>query len=55
VAALRVVGVPLAGALAGTLLFRALSFWLPMVPGLVLSRHMNGSPRRPVDAANERT
>ena len=43
VAALGVIGVPLAGALAGTLLFRGLSFWLPMLPGLVLSRRMNSS------------
>jgi Mg2+-importing ATPase len=55
VAALRVVGVPLAGALAGTLLFRGLSFWLPMIPGLVLSRHMNGSKPRPAEAADERS
>ena len=35
---LKVAGVPLAVALAATLLFRGLSFWLPMVPGLVFSR-----------------
>jgi Mg2+-importing ATPase len=31
-------GVPLAAALAATLLFRGLSFWLPMAPGLFYSR-----------------
>ena len=38
VVTLRMVGVPLAVALAATLLFRGLSFWLPMLPGLFLSR-----------------
>lgn len=31
-------GIPLAIALSATLLFRGLSFWLPMLPGLVLAR-----------------
>ena len=35
---LKIAGVPIAVALAATLLFRGLSFWLPMVPGLVFSR-----------------
>jgi Mg2+-importing ATPase len=35
---LRMVGVDLAVALAATLLFRGLSFWLPMLPGYWLSR-----------------
>jgi uncharacterized membrane protein YbhN (UPF0104 family) len=34
---LKLAGVPIAVALAATLLFRGLSFWLPMVPGLVFS------------------
>jgi Mg2+-importing ATPase len=38
VATLKLVGVPLAAGLAATLLFRGLSFWLPMLPGLVLAR-----------------
>ena len=42
---LRVIGVPLATALAATLLFRGLSFWLPMVPGLIFSRQAR-KPRR---------
>ncbi len=37
---LQVVGVPLPVALSATLLFRGLSFWLPMVPGLWCSRQM---------------
>lgn len=35
---LKIAGVPIAVALAATLLFPGLSFWLPMVPGLVFSR-----------------
>ncbi len=38
VATLGLMGVPIAAALAATLLFRGLSFWLPLVPGLILSR-----------------
>jgi Mg2+-importing ATPase len=38
VVTLKLVGVPVPVALAATLLFRGLSFWLPMVPGLVFSR-----------------
>jgi len=38
VVTLKIAGVPVAVALAATLLFRGLSFWLPMVPGLVFSR-----------------
>ncbi|WAM22907.1 magnesium-translocating P-type ATPase [Myxococcus sp. NMCA1] len=44
---LRMVGVPIAVALAATLLFRGLSFWLPMLPGLWLSRRELGPPRAP--------
>jgi len=35
---LSLIGVPVAVALSATLLFRGLSFWLPMLPGLWLSR-----------------
>ena len=38
VATLSWAGVPLAAGLSATLLFRALSFWLPMLPGFWLSR-----------------
>ncbi len=38
VAVLNVLGVPLEAALLATLLFRGLSFWLPMVPGIFLTR-----------------
>jgi Mg2+-importing ATPase len=38
VVTLKLVGVPVPVALAATLLFRGLSFWLPMAPGLVFSR-----------------
>lgn len=35
---LKLAGIPVAVALSATLAFRVLSFWLPMVPGLYLSR-----------------
>ena len=38
VATLRIVGAPLAGALTATLLFRGLSFWIPLVPGMLMAR-----------------
>jgi len=38
VVTLRMAGVPIAVALAATLLFRGLSFWLPMLPGVWLLR-----------------
>lgn len=38
VGTLHLIGAPLSGALAATLLFRGLSFWLPLLPGLVMAR-----------------
>ncbi len=38
VVTLHMVGVPTAVALSATLLFRGLSFWLPMLPGFWFSR-----------------
>ena len=38
VATLKLVGVPVSAGLAATLLFRFFTFWLPMVPGLILAR-----------------
>ena len=38
VATLKLAGVPIAAALAATLLFRGFSYWLPMAPGIVLAR-----------------
>lgn len=38
VATLKLIGVPVAAGLAATLLFRVFTFWLPMVPGLILAR-----------------
>ncbi|HEU5170006.1 MAG TPA: magnesium-translocating P-type ATPase [Gemmatimonadales bacterium] len=49
---LRMAGVALPVALSATLLFRALSFWLPMLPGLWFSRHAVGprsAPASPVE------
>ncbi len=40
---LQLAGIPLPVALSATLLFRGLSFWLPMVPGLWLSRRLFGT------------
>jgi uncharacterized protein (TIRG00374 family) len=37
VVALKLAGVLLPVALGATILFRALSFWLPMIPGLIFS------------------
>lgn len=37
---LQLIGVPLPVGLSATLLFRGLSFWLPMVPGMYLARRM---------------
>jgi Mg2+-importing ATPase len=42
---LKMVGVPIAVALAATLLFRGLSFWLPMLPGFWFSRRALGRHR----------
>jgi len=49
VATLKLMGVPVAAALAATLLFRGFSFWLPMVPGLVFARRESRSPRASVN------
>jgi uncharacterized protein (TIRG00374 family) len=38
VATLKLIGVPIAAGLAATLLFRGFSYWLPMVPGIILVR-----------------
>jgi Mg2+-importing ATPase len=47
VATLKLIGVPIAAGLAATLLFRGFSFWLPMVPGLLLARHEAKAPLHP--------
>jgi Mg2+-importing ATPase len=46
VAALTLAGIPVAVGLSATLMFRGLSFWLPMLPGLVISRHLLSPARR---------
>jgi uncharacterized membrane protein YbhN (UPF0104 family) len=50
IAGLVLLGVPLEPALAATLLFRLLSFWLPMVPGLVLGGRLGHSVRGAAEA-----
>jgi len=40
VMALSSIGMPLSVGLSATLLFRGLSFWLPMIPGLICSRRL---------------
>ena len=42
---LHAIGVTTAVALSATLAFRGLSFWLPMLPGFVASRHLAGRDR----------
>ncbi|MHB8872560.1 MAG: lysylphosphatidylglycerol synthase transmembrane domain-containing protein [Myxococcaceae bacterium] len=44
VVTLKLVGVAVPVGLAATLLFRGLSFWLPMAPGLVFSRGASRAP-----------
>ena len=43
VVTLKFAGVPVTVALAATLLFRGLSFWLPMLPGLVFAHRARKS------------
>jgi Mg2+-importing ATPase len=38
VATLALVGTPVAAALTATLLFRGLSFWLPLLPSVIMAR-----------------
>jgi uncharacterized protein (TIRG00374 family) len=38
VATLKAIGVPIAAALAATLLYRGFSYWLPMAPGILFAR-----------------
>jgi P-type Mg2+ transporter len=45
VLALHAIGVPTTVALSATLVFRGLSFWLPMLPGFVVSNHLAGRHR----------
>jgi hypothetical protein len=47
---LRMVGIDLAVALSATLLFRGLSFWLPMLPGHWFSRRAV-APHRPAETS----
>jgi Mg2+-importing ATPase len=44
---LKMLGVPVAAALSATLIFRGFSFWLPMIPGLWVSRRLGGGHRDP--------
>jgi uncharacterized protein (TIRG00374 family) len=43
VATLKLMGVPISAGLAATLLFRGFSYWLPMVPGILLARRETGA------------
>ena len=49
VAALSLTGIPVAVALSATLIFRGMSFWLPMLPGLVISRRLVTTAAVPVE------
>ena len=46
VSMLHLMGIPLATALAATLCFRGLSFWLPLAPGLLLARRESKQSKR---------
>jgi uncharacterized protein (TIRG00374 family) len=53
-AALHLLGVPIAAALSATLLLRAFTFWLPMLPGLWIARReaargLGAARRRPAE------
>lgn len=52
VSALALAGIPVAVGLSATLLFRGMSFWLPMLPGLAIARRMLASG--PVQPARSR-
>jgi Mg2+-importing ATPase len=39
---LKSIGLPLPVGISATLLFRGLSFWLPMIPGLICARRLLG-------------
>jgi len=52
VVALALGGVPALTGLSATLLFRGFSFWLPMLPGLLLSRRVGGARRHPRSGAS---
>jgi Mg2+-importing ATPase len=47
VSALTLAGTPVAVGLSATLLFRGLSFWLPMLPGLAIARRLLSRGRSP--------
>jgi len=49
VMSLKSIGLPLHVGLSATLLFRGLSFWLPMIPGLICSHRLLGRCRDDVD------
>ena len=53
VAALTVAGVPLPVALSATLMFRGVSFWLPMLPGLILARRLSAPAQDSSPAAGD--
>jgi uncharacterized protein (TIRG00374 family) len=46
VAMLRMLEIPLEAAVAATLLLRGLTLWLPMLPGLFLTRRLLSRPHR---------
>jgi Mg2+-importing ATPase len=53
VVTLRLTGLSLPAALSATLLFRGLSFWLPMLPGLWLSRRVLARAAPPARSGRE--
>jgi len=53
VAALAWAGVPIAAGLSATLLFRGLSFWLPMLPGVLVARALTAGDSHAAAAATK--
>ncbi len=51
---LKLMGVSVAAALSATLLFRGLSFWLPMIPGMILSRRLTRKKRSGTTTVDQR-
>lgn len=47
-------GTPLEDALAATVLLRGFTYWLPMLPGVILARRLLRSPARPADRHDAR-
>ena len=52
VMSLKSIGLPLMVGLSATMLFRGLTFWLPMLPGFIASRHFFGKKSDALEVAS---